>query len=184
MVPLIRQEVFFIQLHLYNLSAAILIVAAALLGQVEKLNKVWAWDSKGYNIKNIALFSTIASMILVILSLYYTHFTRGNAADIAFSMWRGQLPLAANDLSLLFLAVVAVLMPAVVILADIDINPRGQKYLVILLSVYLVATLLILCTDILIFYVLYELLIFLVFIVMYLSTNARGCVEASLFFLG
>ena len=87
-------------------------------------------------------------------------------------------------MSLLFLVLVSALMPAVTILADVDHNPRQYKYIVILLAVYLVASLLILTTDLIIFYALYELLVLLVFFAMYLSTNARGCIEAALFFLG
>ena len=75
-------------------------------------------------------------------------------------------------------------MPAVLILADLDHNPKGQKYIVLLLTIYLVATLLLLVDDLIMFYVLYELLVLLVFLAMYTSTNARGCIEASLFFLG
>ena len=94
------------------------------------------------------------------------------------------IPLAINDLSLMFLTLVSTLMPAVIILADLDHNPRGHKYIILLLCTYLIASLLILTTDLLVFYILYELLVFAVFFTMYLSTNARGCVEASLFFLG
>lgn len=94
------------------------------------------------------------------------------------------LPCALDDMALLYLTLVSALMPAVIILADLDHNPRGHKYIVLLLAVYLVTSLLLLTTDLIIFYALYELLVILVFFTMYMSTNARGCIEASLFFLG
>lgn len=120
----------------------------------------------------------------MILTITHFNFVEGAPANISVQLPGLDIPLAINDLSLMFLVLVSTLMPAVIILTDLDHNPRAHKYIVALLCAYLVTSLLLLTTDILALYVLYELLIFVIFFVMYLSTNARGCVEASLFFLG
>lgn len=87
-------------------------------------------------------------------------------------------------MSLMFMLLIGLLMPAVIVLTDLDHTPRTEKYLVVIIAIYLVVSILVTCTDIIVFYVFYELLVMLVFFAIQLSTNARGCIEAALFFLG
>lgn len=184
MGQIIRNESTFISLHIGLLALTIIILSTALLGNVGREYKIWAWNCSHYNIKVCALFTCIINMLLIILTVTHFNFIEGAPANIIVNLPLLDIPLAVNDLSLMFLLLVSTLMPAVIILADLDYNPRAHKYIVLLLCAYLITSLLLLTTDILLFYVLYELLIFIIFFTMYTSTNARGCVEASLFFLG
>lgn len=173
-----------LKLHLMNLGAGILLTSAILLSDTERVHKFWTWNNSGIYIKNIVIISNIMSFILLTLMTINYHFSAPNTIRGATTVMVYYINVKIDDLSLLYLMLMGTLMPAVTILADLDHNPRGHKYLVLQLIIYLVASILIITTDLITFYALYELLIMLVFFTMYLSTSARGCIEASMFFLG
>ena len=69
-------------------------------------------------------------------------------------------------------------------MADFDFGAHRAKYLVYMLWIYAASCLLMFSADVCLFYIIYELLIGLVFLVMYSTANSRGGVEAILFFAG
>lgn len=184
MTPLPRHEPVLIQIQLLCQAITIVYLGTLLLAGAGREHQHWLFTKSACNFKAISLHSSLLSFILMALTTYHYHFVAGAPKIIHFTACIDHIPLALNDLTLLFLLLVSFLFPAVIILTDFDFNPRSYKYLLVLQLVYLLTNLLLMCTDILIFYILYELLIILMFFAMYLSTNARGCVEASLFFLG
>lgn len=184
MTPSFRHETIFVQVQLSLTLLTVFYLGALLLAGAGRENQHWIFTKPVCNFKIIALHNSIISFVLVTLTVYHFHFIAGTARTINFTLWHSQVPLALNDLTLLFLLLVSFLFPGVIILTDFDFNPRAYKYILALQLVYLVTNILIMCTDLLMFYVFYELLVLLMFFAMYLSTNARGCVEAALFFLG
>lgn len=89
-----------------------------------------------------------------------------------------------NELSLIFMTLISFLYPLILLLLQYDLSIDRYKYYGYMIWLYCIIYIFLFTKDILIFYIAYELLIFLVFYIMYLSANSRGSVEAVLFYLG
>ena len=89
-----------------------------------------------------------------------------------------------NEISLIFAVLVSFLYPLILILLQYDLSIDRYKYYSYMVWLYCIIYIFLFTKDILIFYITYELMIGLVFYIMYLSANNRGGIEAILFFLG
>ena len=92
--------------------------------------------------------------------------------------------LSVNKFNLTFLLLFSFLYPFIYTYMSIDYNNSNSiiyayVYIIFILSYYILSA-----ENIIFFYFLYELLLVLVFYSMYLTSNSRGSVEASLFFAG
>nr|QIB71983.1 NADH dehydrogenase subunit 4 [Gruberia lanceolata] len=92
--------------------------------------------------------------------------------------------ISINKFNIIFFTLFCFLYPIIFALIGNDYTVLHYrfyiyKYLIFILSYYLLAT-----DNIILFYIIYEFILILVFAVMYLSSNARGGVEAALFFAG
>lgn len=103
--------------------------------------------------------------------------------NIVFSPF-GVLNLRINELSLVFIGLIVLLYPLIIIIMDLEYTVKGYKYLLYMLWLFIVIFFFIFTDDLLVFYILYEFMVGLVFFTMYLTANSRGGVEAALFFIG
>lgn len=100
-----------------------------------------------------------------------------------FFMWKS-LKFSVNELSLTFIVLISFLYPLILILLQYDLSVERYKYYSYMIWLYCVIYVFIFTVDLLVWYIVYELMICLVFYVMYLTANNRGCLEAILFFFG
>lgn len=173
-----------IQTSVYLFIVGLCILGALLLSDTTRLTQHWTWFNPLLNFKNILLMLVTLLLLLTTLTLYAHHFTPHDSITNTITLWYNLVEISITDLSLVFLLLVSCLFIPVIILSDIEFSARAYKFFVLLFAIYFTIYLFILCNDLLVFFVLYELLIMLVFFVMYLSANTRGGIEATLFFLG
>jgi NADH:ubiquinone oxidoreductase subunit 4 (subunit M) len=145
---------------------------------------VWSW---GYLLDYFksSLLSVIVSLGVVLgLLTFSTCYRAGAAAGGSPVLGQLGVGLEANLLSLSFALLIGLLFPCVIVLSDFDFSVHRYKYLVYMLWIYATSCTLMFSADVCVFYVVYEFLIGLVFLVMYSTANSRGGVEAILFFAG
>lgn len=87
-----------------------------------------------------------------------------------------------NSYILSFLLLFAFLYPIIFWLIGYDYNTNKLQMYLYMLFVFFLSFLLLLVDNILIFYFIYEILLILIFRIIYLSSNARGGIEGSLFY--
>lgn len=164
-------------------------------------------EVKLYLFKTIALFLvSFLSLYFFIITLFLTMFWFNNfyidfsylnelsfkvkIKDITFSLFNSQINVNSlttmniNKFNIIFFVLFCFLYPIIFALIGNDYTVIYYrfyiyKYFVFVLSYFLLAT-----NNIVVFYIIYELILILVFAVIYLSSNARGGVEAALFFAG
>jgi NADH:ubiquinone oxidoreductase subunit 4 (subunit M) len=89
-----------------------------------------------------------------------------------------------TELSLVFFLLLGTLFPIVHYLFSQDSDKLDQISTFFMYTVFLLSYLLLIIDNIYTFYIYYELIILLLFGVLYLSSNSRGGVEAALFYTG
>ncbi len=145
--------------------------------------KRWTWFSYTGNLQFVTLGATIIILVLLVLLAITLHFHMPTS-NICINLFYNNLTLEINDLSVMFLLLVAFLFPVVVYLASFEFSAPAYKFFTLLILLYFLVFIFIMCNDIIIFYITYEFLIALVFFIMYLSANTRGGIEATMLFLG
>jgi NADH:ubiquinone oxidoreductase subunit 4 (subunit M) len=135
--------------------------------------------------KSSLLGAVLSLGVLLALLTYSTCYLRSGAVALGAPLL-GALgaSLEAGLLSLSFALLIGLLFPCVIIMVDFDFSMHRSRYLAYMLWVYAASCLLMFSADVCLFYIVYELLIGLVFLVMYSTANSRGGVEAILFFAG
>lgn len=89
-----------------------------------------------------------------------------------------------DGLSLVFLLLVSLLMPIVLFFFDLELGPANLKLFIYYILLYAVIGIFLTTSNLLTFYISYELIIGVVFLLMYMTSNSRGIIEALLFFIG
>lgn len=89
-----------------------------------------------------------------------------------------------SELTVVFVLLISFLYPVILILMQYDFSLNQYKYFCYMMWLYVVIYIFISTVDLLLFYIIYELMIGIVFFIMYLTSNSRGSIEAILFFLG
>ena len=104
---------------------------------------------------------------------------------IIFNLFGNSLLLfSITKFNVLFFALFSLLYPIIIILMGIDFNINQAKLYVYMYLVFVISYMLLAAENIILFYFLYEIVLILVFGLMYLSSNSRGGIEASLFYAG
>lgn len=104
---------------------------------------------------------------------------------IIFNLFENSLLLfSITKFNVLFFALFSLLYPIIIILMGIDFNINQAKLYVYMYLVFVISYMLLAAENIILFYFLYEIVLILVFGLMYLSSNSRGGIEASLFYAG
>ncbi len=168
----------------YLLVIGLLLANLLLSPSTTKLFQFWGWKSTLRDFKPLLLLITIFFLVNLILIFFIYQLPASELQNFTPPHMQFKIFLDINGLSIIFLLLVSFLFPIIFILSDFDFSPRLYKYLVSLMGVYSITCFLLFCSDLFLFYIFYELLVFLVFFTISLSSNARGCLEASLFFLG
>lgn len=158
--------------------------SSILLTSSTRALKKWTWNTYLGNLQFIILGSTVLILILLILIALQMHYIPITQSKLKINLFYNNLTLELNDLSVMFLLLIAFLFPVVVYLASFEFNSAAYKFFTLLILLYFLTFIFILCNDIIIFYISYEFMIALVFFIMYLSANTRGGIEATLLFLG
>ncbi len=149
-----------------------------------KLLQFWGWKHTLRDFKPLILLTSIFLCVNLIL-IFFACQTPQPAPYIMLPIYLVfKIFININELSIIFLLLVSFLFPIIFILSDFDFSPRVYKYFTSLVGVYTITYALLFCSDLFMFYIFYEFLVFMVFFTISLSSNARGCLEASLFFLG
>jgi len=86
--------------------------------------------------------------------------------------------------NILFFALFALLYPIIILLMGIDFGYTQVKLYAYMFFVFVVSYILLVAENVIFFYFLYEVILILVFGIMYLSSNSRGGIEATLFYAG
>lgn len=157
--------------------------------------KSWGkWHSYIGNFRFILVGIIFIISLLNIWLLYEIHFNKNLQYDdlinymfeksIYINYIFKSLKFNLNELSLLFSVLVSFLFPLILILLQYDLSIDRYKYYGYMIWLYCIINIFLYTSDILIFYIMYELMVFLVFYIMYLSANSRGSIEAMLFYLG
>lgn len=153
------------------------------------------WYVFSYNFKIIILI-TLKILILIwflyIIKLYFFFWDDNNYSlklnnysfQLDFFFGIGLISLSINELALIFLVLISLLYPLILLLMQYDLDFSNYKYFNYMIWLYFFIFLFILANDITSFYIFYEIMIALVFLIMYTTSNSRGCIEAVLFFLG
>lgn len=94
------------------------------------------------------------------------------------------LLLSINKFNLTFIFLFSFLYPIIYIYMSIDYSNSNFIFYVYIYIVFILSYYILSVENIIFFYFLYELLLILIFYSMYLTSNSRGSVEASLFFAG
>lgn len=89
-----------------------------------------------------------------------------------------------NELSLVFVVLISFLYPVILLLMQHDLGASRYKYYGGVIWLYWIIYVFLFTADLLVFYIVYELMIGLVFYIMFLTANNRGSVEAILYFIG
>ncbi len=163
---------------------AILITNSFLLLNTIRPLQRWTWFNYAFNLQNFVLGTSVVILLLLTIITWCWHITDINIQDLVTPICFNLCILELNDLSLMFLLLIAFLFPVVIYLASFEFNAASYKFFALLLLLYFVIFLFILCNDLIFFYVIYEFMIALVFFIMYLSANTRGGIEATMLFLG
>lgn len=103
---------------------------------------------------------------------------------IDFYFLRTFLVFSLNKFNISFILLFATLYPIICSLILIDKNVFSCKYFFHMQLVFSLSFLLLLTENILVFYFIYESIVFLTYSILNLSSNSRGNIEASLHFLG
>jgi NADH:ubiquinone oxidoreductase subunit 4 (subunit M) len=172
-------------LQLFSIIPLIAGVSLAIVLGLGLSGHVWSWPRVLDYFKSSLLCIIVGSGILLGLSTHAACYRVGSAVVASLPVL-GQLSIGmeANLLSLSFALLIGLLFPCVVVLVDFDFSLHRYKYLAYMLWIYAVACTLMFSADVCVFYIVYEFLIGLVFLVMYSTANSRGGVEAILFFAG
>jgi NADH-quinone oxidoreductase subunit M len=83
-----------------------------------------------------------------------------------------------------FLLLFSIIYPVIFMLMSYDYNYINYKFYLFMIFIFILSFILILTNNIVIFYFTYEIILILIFSVMYISSNSRGGIEAALFFAG
>lgn len=92
--------------------------------------------------------------------------------------------LSINKFNLTFILLFSLLYPFIFIYMSIDYSNSNLNIYLIIYLIFILSYYILVIENIILFYFIYELLLVLVFYSMYLTSNSRGSVEASLFFAG
>jgi hypothetical protein len=84
--------------------------------------------------------------------------------------------------NLSFFLLFSILYPIIFAVMSYDNNNLNSKLYIYMYTIFIISYLLLFVENIIIFYFLYELLLILVFYVMYLTANSRGGIEAAMYF--
>lgn len=105
-------------------------------------------------------------------------------SDIIFYYFRTFFIFSINKYNVIFILLFSSLYPVICSLILIDNNLYTCKYFFHIHIIFSLSFLLLLTENILVFYFIYEVIVFLAYSVLNLSSNSRGNIEASLYFLG
>lgn len=146
---------------------------------VEEGRGPWGWPLR-------AARAAAALLALVLLAAQWAVvLVRRVPADVGGAlMGGGALAVEFSWVAVSFLLLITLLFPCALFLLNLECGARRSRHLVYMLAIYAAAALLLFSGDACVFYLSYELLIGLVFAVMYATANSRGGVEALLFFAG
>ena len=104
---------------------------------------------------------------------------------ISFNLFNNALLyFSITKFNILFFALFSLLYPIIILLMGIDFNSNQIKLYVYMFFVFVISYMLLVAENIILFYFLYEIILILVFGIMYLSSNSRGGIEAALFYAG
>lgn len=117
---------------------------------------------------NITIFFKDIKLSLINFNLYYF-----NLFSITLSKF-----------NISFLLLFCTLYPIIFLLMSYDYNFTNYRFYLYMLLIFILSFFLLLTDNIVLFYFIYELILILVFGSMYISSNSRGGIEATLFFAG
>lgn len=100
------------------------------------------------------------------------------------SPYYGLFSITISKYSASFLLLFSIIYPIIFVLMGYDYNQMGYRFYLFMMFIFILSFVLILTNNIIVFYFTYELILILVFGVMYISSNSRGGIEAALFFAG
>lgn len=154
----------------------------------------YAWYIFLGNIKFVLIGSICIINIINLLMIYsfYRHLWL-DIYDNLFWIYHSQiatflvfytLVLNWSELTIVFILLISFLYPIILILMQYDFGLNQYKYFCYMIWLYVIIYIFISTLDLLMFYIVYELMIGIVFFIMYLTSNSRGSIEAILFFLG
>lgn len=104
---------------------------------------------------------------------------------ITFKLFGNSLFLfSITKFNILFFSLFSLLYPVIILLMGIDFNSNQAKLYVYMYFVFVLSYILLGSENIIVFYFTYEVILILVFGIMYLSSNSRGGIEATLFYAG
>lgn len=167
----------------YIFLLTLLLSSSLLCFDTPRALKRWTWFKFVGNLQFIVFATTIIILLLLIFLTLILHSLPLNALP-TINLFYNTITLEISELSIMFLLLVAFLFPVVIYLASFEFSSVAYKFFTLLIFLYFLIFIFILCNDLLIFYFSYELLIALVFFIMYLSANTRGGIEATMLFLG
>lgn len=144
----------------------------------------WLWFKNIFNFKMMILGSTITILILHLITLVLFVFENNQSGITTLKFSILSINFRIDHLSLNFVTLICFLFPIVIIMSDLNFSVQNYRFFFFLLCLEFIIYLFILVDDILIFYILYEFMVGLVFLILYATSNSRGSVEAALFFLG
>lgn len=108
-----------------------------------------------------------------------------NSVGHGCMLWRcGSILFQGDDYSIVYIGLIILLYPLILILMQYDFGIKSGQYFSLMVLLYLFIILFIFSANLIVFYIVYEFMIFLVFYIMYSTANSRGGLEAILFFLG
>lgn len=148
----------FFYLFVYSLSAIFVIFIVFL-------------DMNLYNGYKIGLNN--GTVIPTIYFIKISFFSKFFANIFSFSL---------TKFNLAFFLLFSVLYPIIFAVMSFDNNNLNSKLYIYVYTIFIISYLLLFVENIIIFYFLYEVLLILVFFVMYLTANSRGGIEAAIYF--
>lgn len=104
---------------------------------------------------------------------------------ITFKLFSNSLFLVSiTKFNILFFLLFSLMYPVIILLMGIDFNSNQIKLYIYMYFVFVLSYILLGSENIIVFYFTYEIILILVFGIMYLSSNSRGGIEATLFYAG
>lgn len=172
-----------LQLVLFVFIISIIFLSTLLITQNISRLQFWTWTNYYTIFKISIIYLSIFILYITLLIVYEFCFNLKYMDTISFKPFN-LVGLTIDKLSLNFVTLICFFFPAIFILADYDFSIYQYRFFLLLVLLQFNIYLFIFANNILVFYLLYELMIGLVFFIMHATSNSRGSIEAILFFFG
>lgn len=190
----------FVKLFIYFLFLNLLfIVVYYFFYKVSVFNNIYDVFLKN-NLKSILLFIISVSSWLVFFSVlllnifFYNSFNILNNSflfkiyivfiDLNTESTLNLFLFSLNKFNIVFFVLFSILFPIIFIIMSNDYNNINLKIYIYIYTIFILCYLILFIENLILFYFVYELILILVFFSMYLTSNSRGSVEATIFFAG